>query len=104
MKILRHLLKGIVLLAALLAVASFAAVFYMPYHSSKVAHAFCDSVHANDELADLDSRARGAHIHHTKSARTDEHEFWVPGIFETMSTCYVAFTNGKVVSKHVDDN
>lgn len=106
MAFLGQLLKAIGLFLALLFVISMGMVFYLPYHSSKVAHAFCDSVHVNDDLTSLDKRAKEGHINHTSNTEhgVEEHEFWIYGMFESMASCNVVVSNGKVTSKRVQDD
>ena len=106
MKFLSQLLKAIGIFIAFMFVVSMAMIFYMPYHSSKVARAFCGSVRINEDLASLDERAKDGHINHTNSndGGVEEHQFWVYGMFESMSMCKVKILNGKVVSKQVFDD
>ncbi len=100
------LLKAIGIFVALWLVAAMAMMFYMPYRSSRAAHGFCDSVSMNEDLAALDMKARDGHFRHatTNKDGIEEHHFWVPGVFETMSMCKVVISNGKVMSKQVIDN
>ncbi|MBS0193281.1 MAG: hypothetical protein JSR34_03480 [Proteobacteria bacterium] len=100
------LLKAIGVLIALWFVAAMAMMLYMPYRSSSAAHGFCDSVRMNEDLTALEMKARDGHFRHTKTNKDgiEEHHFWIPGIFETMSMCKVVISNGKVTSKQVSDN
>lgn len=104
--VVMKILKAIGVLLVLWFVAGTAVIFYMRNTSSRFAHGFCDSIRLNEDFTSLDLRAKKDHARHIKKTDkdgTEEHHFWVSGVFDTMSMCSVVISNGKVISKQVDD-